>query len=145
MPLPPHRGYPQQEGYPSWQIDRGSAGHVLIGAAVGFTLGALLGAKANKNPKTTVGAVVIVGGFGALIGGFIGGSHNGPYRFAHHRRIYPPTLSEDKQADRSADPSDSHVKESPAERSASARPTSPRQAPVIEAPAPLLQLTPAVP
>jgi hypothetical protein len=90
MPLPPHRGYPQQENYPSRRMDRGSAGHALIGAAIGFTLGALVGAKANKNPRTTAGAVVIVGGFGALFGGLIDGAHRPSYAFAHHGKPHRP-------------------------------------------------------
>jgi hypothetical protein len=95
MPLP-HRGYPQPESYRSRWMDRGSAGHAVIGAAIGFTLGAILGAKANKNPQpgTTAGAVVIFGGFGALIGGFIGGAHAGSYPFAHQRGIYPRTVEQ---------------------------------------------------
>ena len=95
MPLP-HRGYPQPESYRSRWMDRGSAGHAVIGAAIGFTLGAILGAKANKNPQpgTTAGVVVIFGGFGALIGGFIGGAHAGSYPFAHQRGIYPRTVEQ---------------------------------------------------
>lgn len=147
MPFPPHRGYPQRESYQSQWMDRGSAGHAVIGAAIGFTLDAILGANANKNPQpgAKAGTAVICGGFGALMGAFIGGSHVGSYPFAHHRRIYPATLPEDEQADRSAGSPGSHVKESPAERSVSTRPASTSQVPGVEALASPLQGTPAVP
>jgi hypothetical protein len=147
MPLPPHRGYPQRDSYQSRWMDRGSAGHAVIGAAIGFTLGALLGAKANTDQHSgaTVGAVIIFGGVGALIGGFIGGSHVGSYPFADHRRIHPQTLPEDEEADRGADPPGSHVKESLTDRSVSTRLASPSQVPGVEALAPPLQGTLAVP
>lgn len=88
--FPPNHAYPRR-GYQSPWMDHGNGRHVLIGAVIGFGLGAALGAKANKNPNsgTTAGAVLLVGGIGALIGGAIGASHGGPYPFAHHKRIYP--------------------------------------------------------
>jgi len=126
-PSLPQRGYPQRGSYqPRW-IDHGHAGHAVIGAAIGFGLGALLGAKANtdQHPRATVGAVVIFGGIGALIGGAIGGSHGGHYAFSHRRKIHLAPQPEDEEADRGADSQGSHAKEIPAERSISARPASP--------------------
>lgn len=47
-PLPPRRGYPQGNYRTPW-MDHGNAGHALIGAAIGFGLGAALGATANTD------------------------------------------------------------------------------------------------
>jgi hypothetical protein len=88
MPFPRQRGYPRGIYATSW-MDHGDAGHVLVGAAIGSGLGALVGVKANKDPHpgATAGAVVIFGGLGALMGGLIGGSHP----MLHARRVYRPS------------------------------------------------------
>jgi phosphate/sulfate permease len=54
-----------------------NARHAAIGALIGFGLGAALGAKANKDQHVgaRIGAPILFGGFGALIGAVIGGSH----------------------------------------------------------------------
>jgi hypothetical protein len=54
---------------------RGNGRYVLIGALIGFGLGAAIGAKANQDPHARVVAPVLFGGAGALIGGAIGASH----------------------------------------------------------------------
>jgi len=86
----PHRGTPPG-GYNQHWADRGSAGHALIGAAIGFGLGAALAAKGstNPNPGEKVRAVFLVGGLGAVLGGLIGAAQGGGHSFAHHRRAYP--------------------------------------------------------
>jgi hypothetical protein len=102
-PFPPNHAYPRESYQSSW-VDHSNGRHVLIGAVIGFGLGATLGAKANKNPNpgTTSGAVVLVGGFGALIGAAIGGAHGGPSPFAHHKRIHPTFRREGEEPDLSA-------------------------------------------
>lgn len=102
-PFPPNHGYPRGSYQSPW-MDHGNGRHVLIGAVIGFGLGAALGAKANKDPHpgTTTGAVVLVGGVGALIGAAIGGAHGGPYPFAHHKRIRPPFQHGGEEPDLSA-------------------------------------------
>lgn len=54
---------------------KGNARHALIGALIGFGVGAAIGAKANKDPHARVSAPVLFGGFGGLIGAGIGASH----------------------------------------------------------------------
>ena len=97
MPFPRQSGYPRGTYGTPW-MDHGSAGHVLVGAAIGFGLGALVGVKANKDPHpgATGAAVVIFGGFGALMGGLIGGSH--PLLHAH-RGSRPSGLGEPEESD----------------------------------------------
>ena len=119
-PMPLRRGHASGNYRTPW-MDRGN-GHALIGAAIGFGLGAAIGAKANTDghPGATVGAVVIFGGLGALIGGVIGANHGGPYSFAHHRRIFRPSSVGDGESDLSADSGSSHFENAPVERPASA-------------------------
>jgi hypothetical protein len=85
------------------RMDYGDGGHALIGAAIGFGLGAAIGAKAttDSHPGATVGAVVLIGGLGALIGAMVGMNHGRSYPFAHHRKI-PPSLGNDEDSDRNA-------------------------------------------
>jgi hypothetical protein len=101
---PPHHGYPGASYHRPWS-DHSDAKHALIGAAIGFGLGAAIGAKANTSPYpgTTVRAVFLVGGVGALIGAAVGGAHGGPSRFTHHKTIRPPLRREDEESDLSAD------------------------------------------
>jgi hypothetical protein len=96
----PRRGY-SRGGYQTPWRDHG---HALIGAAIGFGLGAAIGAKTNTSPYpgTTVRAVFLIGSFGALIGGAIGAAH-GSYLFAHHRRAHRPSRAEDSESDLNAD------------------------------------------
>ncbi|HKM47210.1 MAG TPA: hypothetical protein VJX69_06460 [Terriglobales bacterium] len=119
-PSPPHRGY-SRGSYQSPWMGHGNAGHAVIGAAIGFGLGAALGAAANKDrhPGATAAAVVLFGGFGALIGGAVGAAHGGPYPFAHHRRSRSPSWRKDKDVDEepdlSAGSTGSHPEGRPAE------------------------------
>jgi hypothetical protein len=52
----------------------GNGRHALIGAIIGFGLGAAIGAKGNQDPHARVVAPVLAGGAGALIGAAIGAS-----------------------------------------------------------------------
>jgi hypothetical protein len=61
--------------YAAMWRQRGNGRHALIGALVGFGVGAAIGAKANKDPHARVSAPILFGGFGALIGAGIGASH----------------------------------------------------------------------
>jgi hypothetical protein len=127
-PSPPQRGHAHQGSHHQHWMDSGNAGHALIGAAIGFGVGALAGAKANKAPYPgdTARAVFLFGSFGALIGSAIGAAHGTGRPFAHRREIYPPTRPEDKETDGSADALASNVKKdvqkNPEEQSVSAKP-----------------------
>ena len=106
MAPPPYRGRPQRSYQTPWSDHR----HLLIGATIGFGLGAAAGAKFNTStyPGATARAVFLCGGVGALLGAAIGANHGGrPYAFAHHRRTHGPlqnrpSPSEDSSGDLSA-------------------------------------------
>src|ERR1700690_2909335 len=111
-PPRPHRGY-APESYPTHWMDHGSPRHVLIGALIGFGVGAALAAKADKTSNPGA-AIVLVGGAGALIGAAVGANHGGPGRFAHHRRIDAPSGRKGKESDLSADSAGRHSDDKPA-------------------------------
>jgi hypothetical protein len=102
-PRPPQHAHPPVYRQPP-RMDYGDGKHALIGAVIGFGLGAAIGAKANSDshPGATVGAVVLVGGIGALMGAMDGLNHGHSYPFAHHRKI-PPSWGKDENLDRNAD------------------------------------------
>jgi hypothetical protein len=102
----PQRGY-RPESYETHWMDRGSGRHALIGAMIGFGVGAALAAKANKGSSPGA-AIVLIGGAGALIGAAVGANHGGPGRFAHHRRIDLPAGRESKESDLSANSAGPH-------------------------------------
>jgi len=54
---------------------QGNGRHALIGALIGFGIGAALGAKGNRDPHARVVAPILFGGAGALIGAAVGASH----------------------------------------------------------------------
>lgn len=74
-PIPPYIRYPQGRAYAGMWRQRGNRRHALIGALVGFGLGAAIGAKGNKDPHARASAPVLFGSAGALIGAAIGASH----------------------------------------------------------------------
>ena len=87
-PPRPVRGYPGG-GYPGVWATPGNGRHALIGAAIGFGLGAALGARANtdRHPGAGATAAVLVGCFGALIGAAVGnGVPSLPSRRMRHNR-----------------------------------------------------------
>jgi hypothetical protein len=89
--FPPHSGYSPRENYQTPWLNHGDAGHTVIGAAIGFGIGAALGGIGSARNHTPIGDGVLLGGsLCALIGGAIGASHGSPYYFAHHHRIHPP-------------------------------------------------------
>jgi hypothetical protein len=77
---PPRIRHPRGWGYEGrryggmWR-QPGNGRHALIGAIIGFGLGAAIGAKGNQDPHARVVAPVLSGGAGALIGAAIGASH----------------------------------------------------------------------
>jgi hypothetical protein len=95
------RGY-APDSYETHWMDRGNGRHALIGALIGFGVGAAIAAKANKTPNPG-GAIVLVGGVGALIGAAVGANHGGPGRFARHRRMGSPSGGGGKEPDLNAD------------------------------------------
>jgi hypothetical protein len=116
-PFPPQRGYPRGTYQTPW-MEHGNAGHALVGAAIGFGVGAAIGACGSDRSGTTLGGRVIIGGtILAVIGGAIGGAHPWP----HARRAYRPSWPEDDEE------SDlrSHSKERDAGQSVSANPAAP--------------------
>ena len=106
VPPRPHRGYPPESYQDHW-MDQGSARHGLIGALIGFGVGAALAAKADKTGHPGA-MIVLVGGAGGLIGAAVGANHGGPGPFARHRRIDPPSGREGKESDLSADSGGRH-------------------------------------
>jgi hypothetical protein len=99
---PSHHGYSRRNYQTPW-MDHGNAGHALIGAAIGFGLGAAFGVAANADHHsgTNGAAVLIFGGLSALVGGAIGGAHGGPFAFAHHRKISRPPWTTDEEEEES--------------------------------------------
>jgi hypothetical protein len=73
--IPPDIRYRRVQGYGSMWRQPGNGRHALIGALIGFGVGAALGAKGNQDPHARVVAPVLFGGGGALIGAAIGASH----------------------------------------------------------------------
>jgi hypothetical protein len=73
--VPPDIRYPRERGYGGMWRPRGNRRHALIGALVGFGVGAAIGAKGNQDPHARVVAPVLFAGAGALIGAAIGASH----------------------------------------------------------------------
>jgi len=77
MPGPPAHRPPAaygRRGYPGMGGPTVSGRHMLIGALVGFGLGAAAGAKANTDPHPGVEtkAVVLVGSVGGVLGALVG-------------------------------------------------------------------------
>jgi hypothetical protein len=127
-PFPPQRGYPRGTYQTPW-MEHGNAGHALVGAAIGFGVGAAIGACGSDRSGTTLGGRVIIGGtILAVIGGAIGGAHPWPHARRAYRRSWP---EDDEESDVR-----SHSKERDAGQSVSTRQVFPRQSTGIEATAP---------
>lgn len=71
----PRRGYPRGGSPYMWQQPF-NGHHALIGAVIGFGLGAAIGVKANtdQHPQARIAAPLIFGSIGALLGATIGGT-----------------------------------------------------------------------
>jgi hypothetical protein len=97
-PFPSQRAYPRGTYQTPW-ADHGHAGHILIGAAIGFGVGAALGANSSARNGTPVsGGIVIGGGLFGFLGGCVGkavgdlqGLH---FASARHRRTSRPSAPE---------------------------------------------------
>ncbi len=146
----PERPFPHQGGYSRgtyqtpW-MDHGNAGHILIGAAIGFGVGAAIGASNSaRNGTPVAGGIIIGGGLFGFLGGCVGkavgdlqGLH---YASARRKRIQPLPGPEDYEESELRRHSKS-TKEDPPE--ASAKPASSGQ-PSVEATAQVSPV-PAVP
>ena len=100
-PFPSQRPYPRGTYQTPW-TDHGNAGHVLIGAAIGFGIGAALGASNSSRDGTPVASgIVIGGGLFALLGGCVGKAvgdlQSLHFASARHRGTYRPSAPEDDQ------------------------------------------------
>jgi len=127
-PFPPQRGYPQGTYQTPW-MEHGNAGPAVIGAVIGFGVGAAIGACGSDRSGTTLGGRVIIGGtILAVIGGAIGGAHPWPHARRAYRRSWP---EDDDESDFR-----SHSRERDAGQSVSTRQAFPRQSTGIEATAP---------
>lgn len=119
-PFPARRGYPGGRYRTPW-VGHGNAGHILIGAAIGFGVGAALGANQSAHNRTPVAGGIIVGGgllgfIGGCVGKAVGDLHGLHYSPAYRRRTYRPSGPEDdEQSDLR-----SHSKDARLERSVSA-------------------------
>jgi hypothetical protein len=101
-PPPPflaQRRYPHGDYQTPW-TDHGSAGHVLIGAAIGFGVGAALGARQSAQNGTPVSGGIVLGGalfgfLGGCVGKAVGDLQSLHYWSPHGGRIYRPSWPED--------------------------------------------------
>lgn len=74
-PVPPYIRYRRGRAYGGRWQQPGNRRRALIGALLGFGVGAAIGATGNKDPHARVVAPVLFGGAGALIGAAIGTSN----------------------------------------------------------------------
>jgi hypothetical protein len=132
-PSPPRGRYPRERYQTPW-MDHGGAGHIVIGAAIGFFVGAALGANQSAHNGTPVsGGIIVGGGLLGLIGGCVGkavGDLQGvPYASVRRRRTSRPSgPEEDEQSDLRW-----HSKPREDHPSVSAKPASPGKAAGVDA------------
>jgi len=98
-PFPSQRPYPRGTYQTPWR-DHGNAGHILVGAAIGFGIGAALGAHNSSRDGTPVaGGIIIGGGLFALLGGCVGKAvgdlQSLHFASGYHRGIYLPSAPND--------------------------------------------------
>jgi hypothetical protein len=118
-PFPRQRPYPRGTYQTPW-TDHGNAGHILVGAAIGFGIGAALGAHNSARDGTPVaGGIVIGGGLFALLGGCVGkavgevqGLH---FASAHHKTFRQAATGDDEVSKVGSHP---NAKENPKKASA---------------------------
>ncbi len=137
----PSEGYPRGTYQTPWR-DHGNAGHILIGAAIGFGIGAALGANQSAHNGTPVAGGVIVGGglfgfLGGCVGKAVGDFQGLHYASVYRRRTYRPSWPEDQPEDRPEHDEQgdlrSHSKAKDHHSEASAKPASPGQPAGVEA------------
>ncbi len=126
-PFPAQRGYPRGTYQTPW-MDHGNAGHILVGAAIGFGVGAALGASGSARNGTPVAGGIIVGGglfalFGGCVGKAVGDLQGLHYASAHRRRIHRPSAPEDDEESEVG----SHSKAKKQDQEALVKPASPGQ------------------
>ncbi len=133
-PFSAHGGYPRREGYASPRAGHPNAGHLLIGAAIGFGIGAtLVGINSARNGTPVGGGVILGGSLFGFIGGAFGSAIGGSHTFAHRGRFYLPSVPEEEQADRGSESQVSHAGERSSGEPVSSRLTLPSQPVVAEA------------
>jgi len=98
-PFPSQRPYPRGTYQTPWR-DHGDAGHILVGAAIGFGIGAALGAHNSSRDGTPVtGGIIMGGGLFALLGGCVGKAvgdlQSLHFASGYHRGIYLPSAPND--------------------------------------------------
>ena len=130
MPRPPQRGR-NWGGPPTPWMANSDPGHALIGAGIGFAIGATIGAVGALHNRTPVGNGVFIGGslFG-LFGAAIGASHSPGHPFMHRRRAYPVWPEGDEEGHLRSPATE---KKSRAVLSASNKPACPSQLRDVEA------------
>jgi hypothetical protein len=129
----PQRGYPRGTYQTPW-TDHGNAGHILVGAAIGFGVGAALGASQSARNGTPVGGGILIGGalfgfLGGCAGKAVGDLQGLHFASVRRRRTYRPSGPEDDEVSELR--SDSKVKENRPE--APARLAAPGQPAGVEA------------
>jgi len=100
-PFPPQHGYPRPIYQTQW-MDHGSAGHILIGAAIGFGIGAAIGANNSARNGTPVSGGILLGGglfgfLGGCVGKAVGDLQGMHFASTHRRRTYRPSGPEDDE------------------------------------------------
>jgi hypothetical protein len=123
-PFPTQHGYPRPTYQTPW-MDHSNAGHILIGAAIGFGIGAALGANNSARNGTPVSGGIILGGglfgfLGGCVGKAVGDLQGLHFASTYRRRIYRPSGPEDDE--RSELRSDTKPKEAHSEAAASREP-----------------------
>jgi hypothetical protein len=130
MPIPPQRRYYGGAYSTPWMAN-GDAGHALIGAGIGFAIGATIGAAGAVHNGTSVGNGVALGGsLCALFGLAIGATHGLGHPYMYRRRIYAVPPEDDAEGNLR---SPAIQKNSPAKLPASRNPGLPSQQREVEA------------
>jgi hypothetical protein len=102
-PIPAQRGYPRPTYQTPWMgHDHGNAGHILVGAAIGFGIGAALGASNSARNGTPVSGGIIIGGglfgfLGGCVGKAVGDLQGIHFASTHRKRTYRPYGPEDDE------------------------------------------------
>src|ERR1700683_2090433 len=135
-PFPSQRPYPRGTYQTPWR-DHANAGHILIGAAIGFCIGAALGAHNSARDGTPgAGEIVIGGGLLAVLGGCagkaVGDLQSLHYASVHRIRNYRPSGPGDDEVSTLA----SHPNTKETQPGAPAAPASPGQLAVLRPGAP---------